>query len=74
MKIQENNPTLGRLYEGAGQMADNTGGLRYLQMRLGRYVGNWAQKNGHLHGAMGQAMIPGSEFFIWLARLFLAVS
>lgn len=36
--------------------------LHYLQMSLGRHVGNWAQKNGHLHGAMVQAMIPGSEF------------
>lgn len=44
-------------------MADNAGRLQQaMQTSLGRYGGNWAHKNGHLHGVLVQAMIPGSEF------------
>lgn len=49
-------------------VAGNAGGLIALFMKESYHdvKGIRAYKNGHLHGVLVQAMIPGSDFFFFL--------
>lgn len=54
-------------------VAGNAGGLIALFMKESYHdvKGIRAYKNGHLHGVLVQAMIPGSDFFFFFLVLLL---